>query len=219
MKMITQALVSVLVLAASPIALLAAGGSSVPSTNPKDEAAAAYERGLAHRDKAWKLQKEAESSADEARKSKLEAKIKKEYEKAIRAFRSATESNPQMHQAYSSLGYALRRTGSFEESLEAYDRALQLQPDYFEAIEYRAEAYLALDRLAEAKSAYMQLFRDDRERADELMTAMQSWIETSRVETDSLDPSAVEAFSAWVEERQRISGNTASVESDTERAW
>ena len=87
--------------------------------------------------------------------------------------------------------------------------AARIGPDAFERVHIRL------------LRAYFTHNRDitDRERADELMTAMQSWIETSRVESDSLDPSAVEAFSTWVEERQRVSGNTASVESETDRAW
>ena len=76
------------------------------------------------------------------------------------ALRAAIANNPQLHEAYSSLGYALRKTGRFDESIEAYNRALQLNPSYSEAIEYRAEAYLALGRLDEVKAAYMELFRN-----------------------------------------------------------
>ena len=54
------------------------------------------------------------------------------------------------------------------------DRALELAPDYGEAIEYRAEAYLGLDRIDDAKKAYMQLFNLDRALADELMEAMRA---------------------------------------------
>ena len=61
--------------------------------------------------------------------------------------------------------------------MAAYNQALEIQPDYAEAIEYRAEAFLGLNRLDEVKEAYMQLFREDRERADELMSAMQQWVD------------------------------------------
>ena len=119
---------------------LAAGGSSVPSADPADQAAEAYNRGLESRDKAWKLEEQAAASENAKERAKLEGKAQKEYAKAIRAFRSATESDPQMHQAFSSLGYALRKTGEYEESLAAYNQALDLEPGYTEAIEYRAEA-------------------------------------------------------------------------------
>lgn len=198
---------------------LAAGGSSVPSADPADQAAEAYNRGLASRDKAWELEAQAESSSDPKQRAKLEQKAQKEYSKAIRAFRSATEADPTMHQAFSSLGYALRKSGQYEDSLEAYNQALELEPGYAEAIEYRAEAFLGLNRLDEAKEAYMLLFRDDRERASELMTAMQRWIEAHQLDPGELDPSVVDSFSVWVRDRAEISGNTARHESDTDRAW
>ena len=192
-------------------AVEAAGGSSAPPpTNPVDAAAASYERGLSARDKAWELEKEA-LNADPADREKLTAKAQKQYEKAARAFRSAIEENPQMYQAHSSLGYALRRTGSYEEALSAYDKALGINPGYVEAIEYRAEAYLGLDQLDEAKEAYMQLFREDRERADELMSAMKGWVEEREKNPGSLDSGAIQEFTDWVNERAEVAGHTASL--------
>ncbi len=45
-----------------------------------------------------------------------------------------------MKEGWNLLGYTSRRLGDYEESLSAYDAALKLQPDYPEAIEYRAGA-------------------------------------------------------------------------------
>ena len=194
-------------------AVEAAGGSSAPPpTNPVDTAAASYERGLSARDKAWALEKEA-LNANPSQREKLTAKTQKQYEKAARAFRSAIEENPQMYRAHSSLGYTLRKTGNYEESLSAYNKALEINPGYVEAIEYRAEAFLGLDRLDEAKEAYMQLFRDDRERAEELMTAMKAWVEDHQEESGSLDTGTVQEFTDWVNERAEVAGHTASLSS------
>ena len=209
---------AVLVLA-SGLPLLAAGGSTVLTTDPADQAAEAYNTGIQHRDKAWELESQAESSSDAGQRSKLEARAEKEYGKAIRAFRSATESDPDMHQAFSSLGYALRKTGDYEASLTAYNQALALEPRYAEAIEYRAEAFLGLDRLEEVKGAYMELFRDDRERADELMVAMQEWVDQRQADPQGLGTEAIEEFSLWVEERSQVAGNTAGLQSSPDRAW
>jgi tetratricopeptide (TPR) repeat protein len=203
---------SIALIAAFAIAvpgLEAAGGSSAPpSTNPVDAAAAAYERGLKARDKAWELEKAMEA-ADPSDRERLAFRVDKQFEKAARAFKSATEDNPKMYQAFSSLGYSLRKSGDYDGSLAAYNEALEINPGYVEAIEYRAEAYLGLDRLDEAKNAYLQLFREDRERADELMTAMQSWVEDRKDSPGSLDASAVQEFTSWVEERAEVAGNTA----------
>ncbi len=216
---IHRILAAACVLLASSLPVLAAGGSSVPSTDPADQAAEAYNSGIENRNKAWELEEQAASTTDAGKRAKLEARAQKEYDKAIRAFRSATESDPSMHQAFSSLGYALRKTGQFEESLAAYNQALELEPGYAEAIEYRAEAFLGLNRLDEAKEAYMQLFRDDRERADELMSAMQSWVEQRRADPQGLESRAVEEFSVWVEERLSVAANTATLSGGAERTW
>lgn len=213
------ALVGVVTFLLGALPSLAAGGGSVPQADPADQATEAYNRGLASRDKAWELEERAESAGDAKQRAKFEGKAQKEYAKAIRAFRSATEADPKMYQAFSSLGYALRKTGQYEGSLTAYNEALDLAPGYTEAIEYRAEAFLGLDRLDEVREAYMQLFREDRERADELMVAMQQWLEQRQVDPAGLDSSAIDEFSVWVKDRAEVSGNTASLQGDSQRTW
>jgi len=220
MRRMTNHLLFLAVLVLAPtLPALAAGGSSVPTTDPADQATEAYNTGIQHRDKAWELESQAESTSDAGQRSKLETRAKKEYGKAIRAFRSATESDPTMHQAFSSLGYALRKTGDYEASLAAYDQALELEPSYAEAIEYRAEAFLGLNRLDEVKGAYMELFRGDRERADELMAAMQQWVDERRADPQGLGTEAIEEFSVWVEERSQVAGKTAGLQSSPARVW
>ena len=214
-----------LALLLTPLALEAAGGSSTPTPmpaparSPQEEARAAYERGLRLRDKAWKLEEKAVASTESKARQKLETKVHKTFEKASREFRAATRANPRMFQAFSSLGYSLRRTGDYEGSLDAYNRALEIEPRYAEAVEYRAEAYLGLDRLEEAKTAYFQLFRFDRERSDELMTAMERWVERRSSEPGGLDRATIAAFAAWVEERAQISEQTARLTGGGTSSW
>ena len=62
----------------------------------------------------------------------------------------------------------------------AYDKALSLRPSYPEAIEYRGEAYLALNRVDDAKQAYLDLFAGNRKLADQLLVAMKSWVAEKR---------------------------------------
>jgi cytochrome c-type biogenesis protein CcmH/NrfG len=59
--------------------------------------------------------------------------------------------NPRLHEAFSSLGYAYRKTGDFDQALQAYERALVLAPGYAAAIEYQAEAHLGLNRTTETQ--------------------------------------------------------------------
>ncbi len=197
----------------APLALAAAGGSSAPEPTPTPEltpeqrAVAAYNQGLKHRDKAWKLEEEAEAAEGKAR-DKLLKKAQKAYGKAVRELRAAVDVKPDYYQAWSSLGYALRKTGEFDESIAAYDRALELNPLYPEAIEYRGEAYLGLGRLEDAKEAYMELFRIDRPRAGELMTAMKRWLESGG---GAVSESVREEFARWVEERSNLAAQVGRV--------
>src|SRR5688572_12075652 len=65
----------------------------------------------------------------------------------------------------------------YEAALKDFDAALTLAPALSDAIRHRGEAYLGLDRLADAKQAYMHLFVHDRTASSVLMRAMKSWVE------------------------------------------
>lgn len=198
------ALLSIVALA--PLPSFAAGGSSAPTqpdvTDPKVLAANHYNRAIKGRDKAWELEEELAAASTDKEREKLEKKISKQYKSALSAAQQAVQLDPTLYQALSTLGYLLRKTGDFEGSVKAYDSSLAINPRYTEAIEYRAEAYLALGRLDDVKEAYMLLFQVDRPKADELMTAMKGWCEANPEE---------EGFAAWVEERASVAATTASL--------
>ena len=88
---------------------------------------------------------------------------------------------------------------------------------YDEAIEYRGEAYLGLNRLNDAKTAYMQLFQFNRPLADQLIAAMTSWVAARRDDAGTLDAAVVEEFAAWVEERRSLASYIYPLD-DTERS-
>ncbi len=223
-RTLTAVIATALLLGLVPAAPADAAGSKpappppAPVDTPEEAGKAAYNIGLEHRDKAWALEDKAKAASGEER-DKLLAKARKQYEKAIPLFKNATEKVPTFHQAFSSLGYALRKTGDFEGSLAAYDRALELAPFYGEAIEYRAEAYLGLGRLDEVKEAYMQLFAKDRALADQLMEAMQGWVEERRAEPGDLSSETIESFATWLAERGELAEQTARLEGAAARAW
>ena len=79
-----------------------------------------------------------------------------------------------------------------------------LAPTSSEAIEYRAEAYLGLNRLDAAKQSYMHLFVHDRAASNVLMKAMKAWVEKRRAQPAGVDPAAIDAFDAWVRERDTL---------------
>jgi len=172
----------------------------MPERIPSEKAINAYNRGLDYRNKAWKLEEQADTAEGEKAVKKA-AKAQKYYKDAIKQFRIAIDLVPEFHQALGSLGYALLKTGNYEEALESYDRALTIGPRYPEAIAERGEAYLGLNRLEEAKDAYLKLFEADRRSAAKLMTAMERWLEERANDDHELSAETIEAFAAWIAER------------------
>ena len=207
--------------------VFASGGTSKPkqetpatsTLTPEQEAIEAYNMGIGSRNKAWKLEKKLAESTDAAAQEKLGKKISKAYRNAAGSFQRAVHKNPMMHEAHSDLGYCLRKQGDFEASLVAYDRALEIQPKYAEAIEYRAEAYLGLNRLDDAKQAYMTLFTGQSDQAPALLGAMQRWVAERGENPQDGQADQVEAFSAWVAERAEIAGQTKSVSQLKDADW
>ncbi len=228
----TRATGSVLALAATLLlpAVASASGSgsssvSLPKTNqqqqltPEQEAVTFYNDGISYRDKAAKLEKEAETEADAGKRQKLEAKAKDKHEDSIKRFVKATEKNPALFQAWGSLGYAYRKVGNYNASLAAYGKALEIQPNYTPAIEYRAEAYLGLNQLDSVKSVYMQLFTMDRPRADELAAAIDKWLEKRKTDPAGIDPAQLQEFSAWAAQRKQLASQVSSVAAPKHERW
>src|SRR5437868_1650054 len=76
-------------------------------------------------------------------------------------------------------------------SLVNYEKALKINPGFADAIEYRGEAYLGLNRIEDAKQAYLTLFAKDRAQADSLMKAMNTWVSKHQAEPAGVDPAVV----------------------------
>ena len=210
----------ILVLAAGSV--MAAGSSSKPKSSsdasPVAQAKEAYNQGVAMRDRAWKLEQEL-ASADEGKKAKLEQRIQKSYKAAIRSYEKAIKIQPQMHEAHGSLGYALRKTGDYETALEHYDKALQLNPTYTPALEYRAEAYLGLNQPEKAKADYTVLVGKNREHAAQLLASMENWI-ASRRASGAVDAATLDALATWVSQEQSSLGELAkNVKMNGKGSW
>jgi tetratricopeptide (TPR) repeat protein len=197
-----------LVLASGSAPSMPAPSASMRTMTPEERAVEAYRSGDEHRVKGRKLEEEA------ARKKgtdadKTAAKARSEFEKSLKDFRNAAQLNPQLFQAYNGMGFAYRKTGDYAKALEMYDKAITMAPGFFsEAIEYRAEAYLALNRLEDARQAYLELFAADRKQADILMAAMKMWVESHRADAGGVDPADVSAFEKWIGEREGLARQT-----------
>jgi tetratricopeptide (TPR) repeat protein len=118
--------------------------------------------------------------------------------------------SPQLAEAWNSLGYTQRKLGAFDDALASYAKALELKPGYPEALEYRGEAYLRLNRIHDAKQAYLDLFVSNRAIAATLLDAMKAWLKTQD-SAHSVDASIVTDLRQWVHERSQIAAQTAAL--------
>lgn len=192
------------------------GMQPVERKTPRELAIDNYNRGIKYRDDAWELQAEASNESDAKKRARIEKKVDKAFSNAAKRFRTAIKYEPRLYQAHGSLGYALRQLGDYPASLAAYNESLALKPDYSEAIEYRAEANLALGNIEETKAAYVQLLELDRPRADELMAAIKTFLENPPA---SLAPDVVAALREWAGERMQLSDATSDLSGAAKTNW
>ena len=221
MKRMTATLLAVLL---AP-ALLASGAGSVPSSgmnnrSPHDTAVDYYNGAERRLEKLTKMHDEMKAEKDAQKAANLQQKINKGLEAAAADFERAVHNDSNLYQAYSELGFTLRKLGKYNDSLDAYNKALEIEPAFSPAIEYRAEAYLGLNQLDEVKKAYTALFAGDRPRADVLMVSMKSWIADRRANANGLDAAKLDEFAKWVDQRETIAGQTSSVtQTSSFRSW
>jgi tetratricopeptide (TPR) repeat protein len=179
-------------------------------TGPETQAKELYNDGIRDARKADRLQTSAQELTDARKQERTLKEAQELYASALGRFQQAVQLNPRMYEAWNYVGYTNRKLGHYDVALSAYERTLTLQPGYSEAIEYRGEAYLALNRIADAQQAYLDLFAANRGLAAKLLMAMKTWIDTQRA-TPGSDPAVVSEFGKWVQERSQIAGQTASL--------
>jgi tetratricopeptide (TPR) repeat protein len=175
------------------------------------EAQAALDAGLA----AVRDAEDREASEGAAAGRKLSPAVKESYAKARAKFAEATKADPKLAQAWNGLGYSNRKLGDYKTALAAYDRAIELRSGYPEATEYRGEAYLGLNRIEDAKQAYLDLFASNRALADELLERMKQWTASpGKKKADVAD------LTEFVTEREKIASQTASLTREaTTQGW
>lgn len=81
----------------------------------------------------------------------------KNYAGAIPLLQQVVQRNPRNADAYNLLGYSTRASGNPSGSLQYYQQALAIDPKHLGAHEYIGEAYLMLDRPAEADQMLARL--------------------------------------------------------------
>ena len=190
------------------------GGDEMPastSTEKPDAAAKkAYNAGVKSLNKAREFEDIAAKATNPDKKAAALDKVSDAYGKALDQFTEALSNKGDMAEAWNDVGYVHLRLGAYNESIDDYNHALRLNSELLEAVGHRAEAYVAVDRLDEAKAAYMDLFNHDRPLADKLMTVMQSWLDSHRAAANGMRPADIDSFGKWLQERDGIAKQTAS---------
>ena len=185
--------------------------SSAPAAEKPDKAAAkAFAAGMKSMSKAREYAEAAEKAPTADKKSVAMEKLGDAYDKALDQFTEVLRNKSDMYEAWSNVGDIHLRLGAYRESIDDYNHAIALKPDLLTAIEQRAEAYLAIDRLDQTQSTYMDLFNHARPLADRLMLVMQKWVEAHRAAPNGMRPADIESFGKWIQERESMAKQTAS---------
>jgi tetratricopeptide (TPR) repeat protein len=178
--------------------------SAAEPTSASDLAVVAYKAGVDYISKAKDADSDAAKAADDKKKTKALAKASNLYGKALDRFEDAVDKDPGIVDAWNDIGLCELHLGFYDEALKAYANVLELKPGYSEAYENRAEAYLGLNKVAEAKSDYMTLFKTARPLADQLMTYMHQWIAERQRDPKGVSSEDLAAFVKWTDERAAI---------------
>ena len=187
----------------------ASGGAPI-RRDAGQQAADAYNSGVRELSDAKKYDGAAAAATRDDKRVKALGRAQKAYRQALDQFQKAVNAKADMFQAWNYIGFTQRHLGDYESALTAYARALELNPTYEEAVEYRAEAYLGLNRIEDAKSAYMDLFGVARPLADELLQSMRRWMAERQNDPRGVSGDELAAFAQWVESRATIAQQTVS---------
>ena len=103
-------------------------------------------------------QPEATKSGPPTDYSRAKAMIEvKNYKDALPLLQQVVAKEPKNADAYNLLGYATRKSGDPNGSLQFYTTALQIDPKHLGANEYLGEAYLMLGKLPQAEQQLARL--------------------------------------------------------------
>jgi Flp pilus assembly protein TadD len=104
----------------------------------------------------------------------------KDYKAAVGHLTKAVQELPNDADAHSMLGYSYRKVGTFDKSMEHYQRALKIDSNHRSAHEYLGELYLDMNQLPNAEKQLAALkkacpFLGKCEEYDDLKKAVDSY--------------------------------------------
>jgi len=191
-----------------------APGDEIPNTpapeKPDKAAKKAFQAGVKSLNRAREYTDIAAKATNPDKKADALDKVSDAYGRALDQFTEALSNKGDMVEAWNNVGYIHLQLGAYGEAIDDYNHTLALDPNLLEAVEHRAEAHMAVDRLDDAQAAYMSLFNHSRPLADQLLVTMQKWLESHRLAANGMRPKDIEAFGKWLDERETIAKQTAA---------
>ena len=193
-------LILILTLSNSVLAAPSKPAPRKPKEGQNEAAIRHHKEGLRHRDAAWVYEEKMSGIEEGEDREKYAQFIQDLYNRALGEFAKATALDSTYYQAFSSLGYVKRKTGDMDGAMAAYNRALTLNPNYAEAIEYRAETYLIIGQVEKMKKAYGVLAALNRPHAARLLTFVTQWAD------GATDADMATALREWASEKKEKLG-------------
>jgi len=82
---------------------------------------------------------------------------RKDFKAAVESLNKAIQENPKDADTYTMLGYSYRKLGTFDKSMEHYQKALKIDPNHRSAHEYLGELYLEINQPGNAETQLQAL--------------------------------------------------------------
>jgi tetratricopeptide (TPR) repeat protein len=162
----------------------------------------AYRGGQRELDAAAKLADKAADAPSEEKRQALLEKRTKALQQAVEKFQEAIGYQPDLLDAYTGLGAALRELGQYGDALQVHARALEADSDREEDFRGWAGSLLALDMLGDATTAYTRLATSRPDQAAILMETMKAWLAEKQADPGDLSPEDVQRLADWIAQHE-----------------
>ena len=172
-----------------------------------------FRSGLIHLTKAVAFENSRNRETDAKARERAGQRAKNDYIRALKSFEYAVDSGGNnlsyVPSAWTNIAYIEDKLGNHEAALAAAERALQLAPRLAAARENRGEALLGLNRLADAKAQYLDLYPGQPVLSALLLNTMRQWVQDQRV-SGTADPATVEELDQWIRDREQTAQGRAA---------
>ena len=181
-------------------ALASMSGSKPETPSPTSDVPQVETSQTTDRQRAERLYGDAYNEVAKAKQDLTNEKKKKNaekrFKKALDRAQQAVELDSTYYEAWNLVGFCARNLGNYDRSIAAYQRSLQIKPDYAAAREYLGEAYVESGQPEKAREQLAWLQRlNAPEEAASLKVRIDAWA-AAHPEASAAAPAATSADSS-----------------------